>query len=297
MAWPWRARHAPSHSDAGHAGFARHAGFALFVLFFTLPLAVLLGYALAPGWTFPDILPRDSDPSLLWRVLGLDVRGGRGGLGGQGAEMARHLAQHLGWSVGTSLLTVLVTLAMCLAPARLFARREFRGKAPLEALLLAPALVPPMTFSMGAHYLFLRLGLADTLAGVVLVLSVFSYPYMLRALVNGYESFGEEFELCAVNLGAGPWTRLWRVELPLLLPALLAGGSVVFLVAFSEYFLVFLIGGGSVPSFTGYLFPFLTSSNRGLAAVLTLVFLVPPIALFLLVETTLGGWSRRRGLG
>jgi putative spermidine/putrescine transport system permease protein len=71
---------------------------------------------------------------------------------------------------------------------------------------------------------------------------------------------------------------------------------VVFLVAFSEYFLVFLIGGGSVESFTGYLFPVITSSNRGLGALVTLIFLVVPVLLFAGLEMMLGGYFRRRGM-
>ncbi len=66
--------------------------------------------------------------------------------------------------------------------------------------------------------------------------------------------------------------------------------------AFSEYFLVFLIGGGTVPSFTGFLFPVITSSNRGLGALVTLVFLAVPVALFVALEILLGGYFRRRGM-
>ncbi|MFU8770648.1 MAG: hypothetical protein ACNA7H_12980 [Desulfotignum sp.] len=51
------------------------------------------------------------------------------------------------------------------------------------ALLLTPALVPPMTLAMGLHVVFIKLALADTVAGVVLILALFSYPYMFRALV------------------------------------------------------------------------------------------------------------------
>ena len=91
-------------------------------------------------------------------------------------------------------------------------------------------------------------------------------------------------------------TRFARVELPLILPAALAGGSVVFLVAFSEYFLVYLIGGGVVPSYATFIFPFLGSSNRSVAAMLTLVFLAAPLALFVLIETTLARAYRRMGL-
>ena len=110
--------------------------------------------------------------------------------------------------------------------------------------MLTPALVPPMTFAMGLHMVFIKLSLADTVAGVVLILALFSYPYMFRALVAGFQTMGKGYRICARNLGAGPVVVFCQVELPLLVPAMIAGGSVVFLVAFSEYFLVFLMGGG-----------------------------------------------------
>jgi putative spermidine/putrescine transport system permease protein len=102
--------------------------------------------------------------------------------------------------------------------------------------------------------------------------------------------------VCAKNLGAGDITIFRQVEMPLLVPAMIAGGSVVFLVAFSEYFLVFLMGGGIVPSFTGFLMPLLSSSNRSLAALLTLIFLVLPILLFFILDWSLMRNYRKKGM-
>ena len=252
---------------------------ALAVLF-VLPVAVLVLQAAAPGWRYPDLVPAD----LSWSGLAQTLR--------HPAPMLTALASSLGYS----LATVLATVAMTMAPARFLAHASFRGKHLLEGLLLTPALVPAMTYSMGLHFVFIRLGLADNVTGVVLVLSIAGYPYMLRSLTTAFVHIGRDYRTCALNLGASPWRAFLQVELPLLLPALAAGGSVVFLVAFSEYFLVFLIGGGTVPSFTGYLFPVITSSNRGLGALVTLIFLAVPVALFMALEVLLGGYFRRRGM-
>lgn len=254
--------------------------FSIILLFATLPLVILGLYAVAPGWRFPDILPARYDLRSIEFLFS------------QAAPMARHMASSLSYSLATTLLAFI----LCLAPARHFARHRFRGHQLLEGLFLAPALVPPMAFSMGTHTVFIRVGLADTSLGVILVLTVFAYPYMLRALTAGFQSYGEEYEICARNLGAGAWQRFFQVELPLLLPAAVAGGSVVFLVAFSEYFLVFLIGGGAVDSFTGYLFPYLTSSDTGIGSLLTLVFLAVPVTLFFIIELSVGRAYRARGL-
>lgn len=254
--------------------------FACLVAASLLPLGVLLLYAAAPGWHFPELIPEHFD-SRAFEFFGA-----------QSSSLMRHMVS----SVAYSGLAVVLSLVMCIVPAHHFARRRFGGKALLEGLFLAPALVPSMTFSMGVHYLFIKVGLADTFAGVVLVLTIFSYPYMLRALTAGYQAFGEEYELCAKNLGAGPVQRFLAIDLPMLVPSILAGGSVVFLVTFSEYFLVFLIGGGAVDSYTGSLFPYLNSSDRSLGALMTIVFLIVPIVLFVVMELGISRLYRRRGI-
>jgi putative spermidine/putrescine transport system permease protein len=259
----------------------KHAGTLLILgLVFALPVIILILTAAAPGWRFPHVWPNAFSLKSLTYLIG---------------NHGRILAA-LGSSFGFSLLTALLTLPMCLLPAAVFARHEFRGKALLESLLLTPALVPPMTFAMGLQFVFIKFYLTGTLLGVVVMLAMISYPYMLRALVSGFQAMGEDYRICASNLGAAALTILLRVELPLLMPAVIAGGSVVFLVAFSEYFLVFLIGGGDVASFTGTLFPLLSSSNRSLAALLTLIFLFLPVGLFLLMDTTLVRWYRKKGM-
>lgn len=254
--------------------------FGFLLLLFVFPLFVLVGYALDPAWRYPQLFPDHID----FRSLSFLVR------------EAGPLSRHMGGALLYSLSAVVTTLVMCYVPARILARVPFSGRNLLEGFLLAPALVPPMTFAMGLHFMFIKIGLADTLPGVILVVSMYSYPYMLRALIAGFQATGDDYVLCAENLGAGRWTRLIRIEFPMLVPSIMAGGSVVFLVAFSEYFLVFLIGGGAVPSFTGYLFPLLSSSDRSLGSALTLVFVFVPLMLFVMMEWFVGRAYRRMGL-
>jgi putative spermidine/putrescine transport system permease protein len=245
-----------------------------------VPLAVLLLYAFSSVWTFPQLLPRRFDLRS-WQYVW---------------EQRGAVLLSLGSSLFYSLSAAGLSLLLCIWPAKLLAWRDFAGKALLEGLLLAPALVPAMTFSMGLHYLFIIWGLSDSMLGVILLLTMFTYPYMLRALVSGFSTFGPQYYNCARNLGAGPIAALLRIEFPLLVPAVVAGGSLVFLISFSEYFLVFLIGGGSVPSYTGYLFPFLTSSDRSLASMLTLLFLLIPMLLFVLVDILVMNSYRKKGM-
>jgi putative spermidine/putrescine transport system permease protein len=246
-------------------------------LIFLFPLAVLMLYSFAGQWTFPSLYP---DTLNLRTFVFLK-------------ENSAGILKAMGSSFLYSIIAVLLSIVYSFLPASVLTRSNFPGQRIVESLLLAPAVLPVMTFSIGIHMIFIRLGLADTHLGVALILSIYSYPYMLRALMAGYAMIDPDTMVCARNLGATSWQILWKIEIPLLIPAMVAGGSIVFLVAFSDYFLVFLIGGGLVPSYSGYLFPFLNSTDWSIASALTLISLVVPLALFLILDLTLARFYRK----
>ncbi len=247
---------------------------------FLLPVVVLILGAVSARWTFPNVIPEAyNGRGLLFLVR-------------NAAGISTSLASSFAYSIAVVLLSAL----LCVLPASVLARYEFRGRVLLEAVLLSPVLIPAIAYAMGIHFVLIRLGLADTAAGVILILTAAAYPYMLRSLVAGFQGIDPNFEACARNLGAGPFRRLLLVHVPLLAPALVAGGSIVFLVAFSEYFLVFLVGGGAVKSFTGYLFPFLTAADIPIASALTLTFLAVPLVLFAVIDRAVLRFYRRRGI-
>ena len=251
---------------------------AFIILFFLLPPALLLVYVFSGSWAYPQIFPS----SLSLQSFSYAVSQKKG--------ILISLASSFAYSVSA----VMLSLAITLLPARLFAWKNFKGKIILESVLITPALLPAMLFSMGAHYTFLKAGITDSFFGVVLILTTVSYPYMLRALTAGYISCGEELTICARNLGSPTLQTFFTVEFPVLFPSVIAGASIVFLVSFSEYFLVFLIGGGIVPSYSGYLFPFLNSSEHSISSLLILIFFIIPAFLFAVMDYILKLYYRKR---
>lgn len=250
------------------------------LLIFLIPVFFLLIQMISSRWIWPQLIPEIISLRALKYMF----------------YESSSLIKNLGSSFLYSIATVIFSFAITIFPASVISRTDFKGKSILETLFLLPVLLPSITFAMGIHFLFIYLNLTDTFWGVVLVLTTFSYPYMLRALIAGYNVIGTKYYKTAKNLGAGTLNILIGIELPLLLPSAIAGGSIVFLTAFSEYFLVFLIGGGAVASYSGYLFPFLLSSDRQTAALLSLIFLIIPIILFFVLDTTVLKYYRKRGM-
>lgn len=254
----------------------------LFILFllFVLPLFVLLILAFSSSWRYPGPGPE----SFSLRAFNYVFKESPG------------FFSSLFSSTLYSLITTVLASVLCLLPARALARNDFPMKGFLEGLLLSPILLPVMTFSMGIHIILLRWGLTGTFAGVVMVLTLYNYPYMLRALITGYQQIPPTMIQTARNLDASWFNCLIRVELPMLTPALAAGGPILFLTAFSEYYLVFLIGGGAVPSLSGYLFPFISGSDHSISSLLVIIFLAVPLVLFLIQDLIIHKLYKKRSL-
>jgi iron(III) transport system permease protein len=138
-----------------------------------------------------------------------------------------------------------------------------------------------------------------SLGGAIFVIAMYSYPYTFAFVSSALELVPSEMERSAALLGAG-WPRIaWRITLPLVRPAILAGALLSFLEAISEFgtpaFLL-IPARQQVMTTQMYLF-FQFPSRPNLAAAYAIPLLLVTGALFVLQQrllrrgrfTTVGG--------
>ena len=151
-------------------------------------------------------------------------------------------------------------------------------------MVLAPIIVPTVSVAMGIHVVFMKLGLANTFMGVVLVHLIPCIPYSIRILTNVFEIIGDSMEMQARVLGASPLQTFVRITLPLIAPGLLSAASLVFIVSFSQYFLTFLIGGGRIVTLSMLMFPYIQSGDRMMASAYSVIFILTTLVVLLVIE-------------
>jgi putative spermidine/putrescine transport system permease protein len=183
-----------------------------------------------------------------------------------------------------SSVVTIITLIVSIPAGKALGALNFKGKRFFKMLLLAPIIVPPVVVAMGIHVAFIKVGLANTFWGVVLVHLVPCVPYAVRILMNIFEITGESMEMQARVLGARPIQVFFNITLPLIAPGLLSAGSLVFIISFSQYFLTFLIGGGRVITFSMLMFPYIQSGDRMMASVYSLAFILTTLVILLIME-------------
>jgi len=157
----------------------------------------------------------------------------------------------LALGVGSTFATLLVAFPLALIAHRY----DFFGKKALSAMVLVPMILPPFVGAVGMkqmlgvegalNALLIHVGFMkaatpyDWLAhgrfpGIVLMNALHLFPILYLNIAAALSNLDPAMEQAAENLGCPPWRRFFRITLPLAMPGVFAGASVVFIWAFTE---------------------------------------------------------------
>ena len=255
-------------------------GVAILLLGVLTPFVPLVLWSFAGRWRYPGLVPQQGT-----------LRGVR-----LLADPTSQVLQGLATSATIGAAVTVLSVAVGVPAGRALGLYEFRGRSLVRLLLVAPALVPGLAVLLGTQVFFLRYGLADTRAGVVLVQLVPAIPYVTLVMTGAYGNFDVDYERQAALLGARPWQVQLHVTLPALRPALTVAAYFAFLISWSEYALTLLIGGGTVKTLPLLLFAYAGGPDPTEAAAVALTVIVPPLLLMALVVRGLSGRGGTLGL-
>ena len=205
------------------SGFGAHAILILASAFALYPVLWVLKLALSPTQGF------DASPSPIPSHVTL----------GNFAAVthAPHFWRQASNSVVVALSTAVIGVGFACTAAYAFARLPFPGKRAALSTLIATQIFPGVAMMIPLYIILDRLGLLDSLAGLVLVYSTTSIPFSTWMLKGYFETLPVELEEAALIDGASRWTLFWKVILPLSRPALAVTFLFSFMAAWNEYIL------------------------------------------------------------
>jgi molybdate transport system permease protein len=146
-------------------------------------------------------------------------------------------------------LTTLLLIALGTPLAWWLARSRSAWRAPVEAVVALPLVLPPtvlgfyLLLAMGPNGPLADLSLAFTFTGLVVGSMVYSLPFVVQPLRDAFAAVSEQSLEVAACLGAGPVDRFWHVVLPLARPGYLTGAVLGFAHTLGEFGVVLMIGG------------------------------------------------------
>ncbi|WP_460451137.1 ABC transporter permease [Alsobacter sp. SYSU BS001988] len=157
----------------------------------------------------------------------------------------------MGMALATGLLSCLIATPL----AWLTARTDLPGRGVVRAFVTASFVTPPFLGAIAWEILAApnsgilneiyrwAFGLEQyeylfdiyTFEGLVFALSCYTFPYVFTLVANALDRVPTDLEEASAMLGGGVWTTLRKVTLPLVLPAMLAGGLVAILQALTMF--------------------------------------------------------------
>jgi len=217
------------------------------VLIFSLPLAFLGVFFVYPILTLFDISLRPDgalDLSAFTRLLTSD-----------------YYLETLLFTVYQALISTVATLLLALPCAYVFARYRFRGRSLLLSLATLPFVLPTVVVALAFSAVLGERGLVNdmlrllfsldhapiqlerTLAIIIIAHVFYNFSVALRIMTSYWSSLGFHAEEAARCLGADE-LAVWRdIRLPVIRPALLSAGTLVFIFCFTSFGVVLILGG------------------------------------------------------
>jgi len=152
--------------------------------------------------------------------------------------------------------------------------RHFRS-AFVEAYSLAPAIIPDLALAIGLLAFFSLIGVTLGLHTVLLAHVVFGMAFVAAVVLARLGQTDPSLEEASRDLGAGPIATFFRITVPSLMPAIIAGALLVFTLSLDEFVVTFFTDGPSTPTLPIVIYSMVrfgvTPEINALAALLLLV--------------------------
>ncbi len=230
------------------------------VLMVFLPFFPLLLWSISEKWFYPGLLPQSFGLRAWDYVFG---------------TAGNQIIAGLFTSFSLAAVTTVISLLLGIPAGRALGLYDFPGKKLVSLFLILPIIVPPLSVSMGLHLWFLRLGLAETFTGVVLIHLTFCLPYTIFVIWGVFTDYNPDFEEQARSLGASQVKTILQVMLPMILPGITVAALFSFLLSWSQYLSTLIIGGGKLLTLPLLLFSLMDSGDRPVASAVSLMFIIP----------------------
>lgn len=163
-------------------------------------------------------------------------------------------------SIGATLLSIVFSIVLCLV-----LRRKPRGHRFFRLTMLIPRVVPGLIGALGLLLLFGSRGWVNlfliqfvpfvdepvqinyTIPGLILFYTWLYFPFTAVTTLSTLEALDPAIEEAADVAGANRWQVLRHVVLPLIMPGILAGSVLTFMMAFGAFSIPLIAGGNYRP--------------------------------------------------
>jgi multiple sugar transport system permease protein len=148
--------------------------------------------------------------------------------------------RYIGNSALVAAITMAVTLLLAVLGAYAITRLKFPGREFMSRAILLIYMFPAIVLVIPLYSVFTQLGLRDTIPGLLIVYPAMTLPVALYMLRSYFQTLPKDLEEAGMIDGCSRAEVIWRITLPLSMPALASVGLYVFMIAWNEFLFAFM---------------------------------------------------------
>ncbi|MDP1907559.1 MAG: ABC transporter permease [Hyphomicrobium sp.] len=237
-----------------------------------VPLGLTFAFLYLPIVVLVVMSFNASDSQFRWSGFSVEWYGELAGNQEIRTGLGNTLVVAIGATAGSVVLGTLLAIGL---------HRYLRWSA-LDALTLGPAIAPDIVMAIGLLALYVTAGVTLGLHTVLLSHIVFGTAFVAAVVKARLGHTDPSLEEASLDLGATPLVTFFRVTVPTLLPAIVAGGLLVFTLSLDEFVIAFFTNGPATPTLPLVIYSMLrfglTPQINALAALLLVVSFTAVIA-------------------
>ena len=194
----------------------------------------------------------------------------------------------LGTSLVVGLGTVLVTLLIAAPASYALAKLAVPGRSLISFALIVAQMVPAVVMSLGFYSIYTKLGMLNTVPGLVLADSTIAVPFAVMLLTAFMTGIPQELLQAAQLDGASTWRTFRSIVLPLARNSLITSALFAFLWAWSDFLFASTLDreGGRVRPITMGIYNYIGAQNQEWGPMMATAVLasLPAAALLILAQ-------------
>jgi putative spermidine/putrescine transport system permease protein len=170
-------------------------------------------------------------------------------LAGVSLQWYREFLTGVQWqrAVENSLIVAVGATAVATSLGTLAALGLHRVRLPFRqaivAVLLSPMVVPVIITAVGMFYFYARIGIANTLGGLIVAHAALGIPFVFVTVGAVLSTLDDNLVRAAASLGAGPVRVFRAVVLPLILPGVVSGALFAFVTSWDDVVVAIFLAG------------------------------------------------------
>ena len=137
--------------------------------------------------------------------------------------------------------TLVATSAAILAALALTRGGAFRGRGPAYGILMMPLIVPEVVTAVATLSFFSMIGLSLGLGNVIIAHTVFCIPFAFLPVRARLQGMDRTLEQAAQDLYADDWKTFRHITLPLLMPGILSGAMLAFIISIDDFIITLMV--------------------------------------------------------